>query len=123
MYYLNKPIDTSKVIYIPQGSINEIISQLSAKNYDLNKLDSLVLRVMGSPQSGWIDMGTTYCSKGDFLYKLTTAKAALQNITLIPGETTYIFLKPNSSKSFFVDCETVIVGVSLYNLKYLGSRK
>jgi UPF0755 protein len=91
MYYLSKPVDTSKVIYIPKGSINEIIAQLSAKNYDLNKLDSLVLRVIGSPQSGWINIGTNRSTKADFLYKLTTAKAALQNVTLIPGETTYIF--------------------------------
>ena len=91
MYYLNKPMDTSKVIYIPQGSINEIISQLNAKKYDLNKLDSLVLRMIGTPQSGWINIGTNRSTKADFLYKLTTAKAALQNVTLIPGETTYIF--------------------------------
>ena len=97
MYYLNKPVDTSKVIYIPQGSINEIISQLNAKKYDLNKLDSLVLRVIGSPQSGWINIGTTRSTKADFLYKLTTAKAALQNVTLIPGETTYVFLNQLSS--------------------------
>ena len=38
-------------------------------------------------------MGTDISRKGDFLYKLTTAKAALQDVTLIPGETTYIFLK------------------------------
>ena len=31
-------------------------------------------------------------TKGDFLYKLTTAKAALQDIILIPGETTLVFL-------------------------------
>jgi len=37
-------------------------------------------------------MGTTVQTKADFLYKLTTAKAALRAITLIPGETTYIFL-------------------------------
>ena len=37
-------------------------------------------------------MKSTYNTRGDFLYKLTTAKAALQNVTLIPGETTYIFL-------------------------------
>lgn len=47
---------------------------------------------MGSPQSGWINIGTTRSTRGEFLYKLTTAKAALRNITLIPGETTYIFL-------------------------------
>jgi len=92
MYYLNKPISSPKVIYIPKGSINNIITQMSEKNYNVSKLDSLLLRVMGSPQSGWINIGTTRSSRGSFLYKLTTAKAALQNITLIPGETTYIFL-------------------------------
>ena len=92
MYYLNKPLDTSKVIYIPQGSINQIITQLREKNYDVCKLDSLVLRLIGRPQSGWINVGTTRSTKADFLYKLTTAKAALQNVTLIPGETTHIFL-------------------------------
>jgi len=37
-------------------------------------------------------------SKFDFLYKMTTSKAALQNITLIPGETYYFFLKEIASK-------------------------
>ncbi len=92
MYYLNQPIKTPKVLYIPQGSINQIISQLEDKNYDVCKLDAFILRFMGSPQSGWINMGTTFNTKADFLYKLTTAKAALQNVTLIPGETTHIFL-------------------------------
>jgi len=38
-------------------------------------------------------MGSKVNSRADFLYKLTTAKAALQTVTLIPGETTYIFLQ------------------------------
>ena len=97
MYYLNKPINASKVLYIPKGSINQIISQLAHKNYNVCKLDSLILRVMGSPQSGWINIDSTYLTKGEFLYKLTTAKAALRNITLIPGETTYIFLNQLAS--------------------------
>ncbi len=80
------------MIYIPQGSINQIITQLREKNYDVCKLDSLLLRLIGTPQSGWINIGTTRSTKADFLYKLTTAKAALQNVTLIPGETTHIFL-------------------------------
>jgi len=92
MYYLNKPIHSPQVLYIPTGSINKIISQLQHNNYDVSKLDSLVLRLLGSPQSGWINMQTRYNTKADFLYKLTRAKAALQNIILIPGETTYIFL-------------------------------
>ena len=92
MYYLNKPVKSQKVIYIPSGSINKIITQLSEKNYNVSKLDSLLLRVIGSPQSGWINIGSINNTRGDFLYKLTIAKAALQNVTLIPGETTYVFL-------------------------------
>ena len=91
MYYLNQPVNSPKVIYIPEGSISKIITQLHNKNYNVSKLDTFLLRIIGSPQSGWINIGTTLNSRGDFLYKLTTAKAALQSITLIPGETTYIF--------------------------------
>ncbi|MFA6195148.1 MAG: endolytic transglycosylase MltG [Sulfurimonas sp.] len=97
MYYLNKPINTSKVIYIPQGSISQIITQMRQENYNVSKLDALLLRIIGIPQSGWVNIGVTQSTKADFLYKLTTAKAALQDITLIPGETTYIFLNQLSS--------------------------
>ncbi|MCX6051710.1 MAG: endolytic transglycosylase MltG [Campylobacterales bacterium] len=97
MYYLNKPINTSKVIYIPQGSISQIITQMRLENYNVCKLDALLLRIIGIPQSGWVNIGVTQSTKADFLYKLTTAKAALQDITLIPGETTYIFLNQLSS--------------------------
>lgn len=92
MYYLNQPIKSPRVIYIPEGSINKIITQMQQKNYNVTKLDALLLRIIGSPQGGWIDMKTTYNSRWDFLYKLTTAKAALVDITLIPGETTFVFL-------------------------------
>ena len=98
MYYLNKPIESQKVIYIPKGSINKIISHLQLKKYDVSKFDSLILRALGSPQSGWINMDTKRTTKVEFLYRLTRAKAALQDITLIPGETTYIFLEQLSRK-------------------------
>jgi UPF0755 protein len=87
-----KPIETPKVLYIQAGSINQIISQMKTKHYDVSKLDSIILRFIGTPQSGWINMSTQRNTKADFLYKITTAKAALQDVTLIPGETTYIFL-------------------------------
>ena len=92
MYYLNMPIESKKIIYIPQGSINQIIAHLEDKKLNVTKLDSYLLRLIGSPQSGWIDIGMNRSSRADFLYKLTTAKAALVDVTLIPGETTFIFL-------------------------------
>ncbi len=83
---------TPKVVYIPSGSISKIITQLSKQNYNVTKLDAIILRFLGSPQKGWIYIGSNEVTRGDFLYKLTTAKAAMEEVTLIPGETTYIFL-------------------------------
>ena len=98
IYYLTKPITTPQKIYIPKGSINKIITQLERNHYDINRIDAYFLRVLGSPQNGWIDLQTTTNTKADFLYKLTTSKAALQKVTLIPGETTYIFLNQLAKK-------------------------
>ncbi|ANE35973.1 YceG-like protein [Campylobacter iguaniorum] len=95
---LARPIDTSKVVYLPNGSVSEIISYLSKRNFNVNKFDKYILVFMGFPQSGWIEIGQTRLSKFDFLYKLTTAKAALIDITLIPGETTLYFLKDLAGK-------------------------
>lgn len=78
------------MIFIPQGSIPKIISHLEENGFRVSPLDKYLLYFIGSPQSGWIDIGETYLSKGDFLYKLTVAKAALKDITVIPGETLYV---------------------------------
>jgi UPF0755 protein len=98
IYYLNQTVVTPKVIYIPKGSINQIIAYLHSKNYDVSKLDALLLRFIGSPQSGWINLESNQNLRLDFLYKLTKAKAALQTITLIPGETTYLFFEQLAQK-------------------------
>ncbi len=67
-------------------------------------MDKTLLRFMGSPQQGWIDMGRTRTNHGDFLYRLTHAKAAMQAMTLIPGETTYMFSSALAEK-FGLDAE------------------
>lgn len=68
---------------------------------------------MGKPQSGWINIGTNELSKFDFFYRLTTAKAAMTDITLIPGETTYIFLQ-NLAQKLNLDFE-ILFGTYLQN--------
>ncbi|MDX1295406.1 MAG: aminodeoxychorismate lyase, partial [Sulfurimonadaceae bacterium] len=92
IYYLTLPVTTSKVLYIPHGSIKKIITYLDYKNIDVSALDGYLVRFIGMPQQGWIDMGENRLSRADFLYRLTTAKAAMKDVTLIPGETTYVFL-------------------------------
>jgi len=76
---------------VPSGSISAIIAHLKAKNIALTSIDKTFLRFIGSPQQGWIYMGSTQMTHGDFLLKLTHAKAAMTEVTLIPGETSYGF--------------------------------
>lgn len=91
-FYLTFEVKTQRVIYIPKGSTKYIVSYLD-KSYDMNIIDRLVINFLGYPQSGWIDLQSSHMSKYDFLYKLTTSKAALKKITLTPGETYYFFLQ------------------------------
>ncbi|MBR2222620.1 MAG: endolytic transglycosylase MltG [Campylobacter sp.] len=88
---LSQTMNTSKAVYLPKGSVGEIISYLAKLNFKVDEFDKYILVLMGFPQSGWIEIGQTSLSKFDFLYKLTTAKAAMRDITLIPGETTAYF--------------------------------
>ena len=80
------------MVYIPKGSVSKIISHLNQNNYEMSDIDKYVLYLLGQPQSGWINIGTQPLNRAEFLQKLTKAKAALVNITLIPGETSLVFL-------------------------------
>jgi UPF0755 protein len=97
-FYFTLLVDSKRVIFIPKGSTNYIITYLDKKNYDLINIDKALVKYFGYPQSGWIDLKKTKMTKMDFLYRLTKSKAALVNVTLIPGETYYFFLKSLSAK-------------------------
>jgi UPF0755 protein len=87
------------VVNIPKGSISKIISYLDQeKDYRVGFFDKYLLFFIGSPQSGWIDLKSTDQTRFDFLLRLTTSKAALVEITLIPGETRYIFFETLSKE-------------------------
>jgi len=89
LFYLTRTVNTNRVIFIPNGSVNYTIKVLEKSGYNVGLIDKIVLFFTGSPQAGWIDLKSTQLSKWDFLYKLTTSKAALVKVTIIPGETTY----------------------------------
>lgn len=93
LFYVTLPVYSTKVIYIPKGSTSSIISYLTKSGYELNSIDSALIRFLGYPQQGWIDFKVNKMTKADFLYKLVTSKAALIEVTLIPGETYHFFLK------------------------------
>ncbi|MEA3288727.1 MAG: endolytic transglycosylase MltG [Campylobacterota bacterium] len=91
-------VKTLRVINIPQGSTAAIITHLDKNNYDINHIDKITVSLLGYPQSGWIDLRSTQMKKIEFLYKLTTSKAAMKKVVLIPGETYYFFLQDAAKK-------------------------
>ena len=91
-------MESKRVIFIPKGSTNYIISYLNKNNFGLNFIDTIFIKFIGYPQNGWIDLQDTKMTKYDFLYKICTSKAALRNVTLIPGETYHFFLEEIAQK-------------------------
>ena len=80
------------MLYVPQGSITKIITHLQTEKINVSPIDAFLMRFIGMPQQGWINIGSEHLSHADFLKRLSTAKAAMKNVILIPGETTYVFL-------------------------------
>lgn len=88
-----QPISSNSVVYIPKGSNAKIITSLNNTKLQFSKLDQYLLILFGHPQSGWINVSSNVLLRAEFLHELTTNKAALVNITLIPGETSEYFLR------------------------------
>ncbi|BBB20606.1 protein YceG like [Helicobacter cinaedi] len=78
---------------LPKGSLPKIITYLNENGGHYNKLDSLFIRLLGQPQSGFIDMKAGVLPKGAFFKALVSSKAATKDVTLIPGETMYFFIR------------------------------
>jgi len=87
---------------VPQGSISNIITQLTKQGYALSIIDKYLLILIGKPQSGWVNIDQPQINRIDFLYKLTKAKAKMEKITLIPGETRVLFFE-NLEKTLNLD--------------------
>ncbi len=106
-FYLIQPIQSENTINIPKGSITKVITSLQNSKYDIYTIDRYLLRMTGTPQSGWIHIGKTKLSRLEFLYRLTNAKAKIYKITLIPGETLSLFTE-TIAKEFLLDQEKLI---------------
>jgi UPF0755 protein len=91
--YLFSSVTSPKIVYIPQGSVFKSVSHLQNEGVNLYKIDAFILRLIGQPQQGWIDIKEEKMSRIEYLQRLTTAKAATRQITLIPGETTVVFFE------------------------------
>ncbi len=91
--YLNEEITVTQNVYIPKGSSKAALQALHKSGIDVGELDYYLIKLIGYPQAGWIDLGKTRMRRADFLYQITHAKAASRPVTLIPGETKVLFLQ------------------------------
>ncbi|MSN96286.1 endolytic transglycosylase MltG [Campylobacter sp. FMV-PI01] len=90
---LTAPTPFKNEIFIPKGSATKIISHLSKQNFNATIFDSKILEKIGKIQSGYLNLEGQNLTKIDFFYQLTKAKPVIDEITLIPGETTIVTLK------------------------------
>ncbi len=97
-FYITLPVHTEKKLSIAEGTTSKsIISQLNKGGYDVGIIDAFILSQMSKKghlkiSKGEIGFKEPIQNRIDFLYTLTKAKIPLHKLTLIPGETTEIFL-------------------------------
>ena len=99
LYYLSIPLEIDKSnIYISSDTPEDTISNLSKEGYSVGEIDIIILSLFNKKiEKGWLYLG----KRGND--RLTTLKyiayrPRYKKITLIPGETTEIFLDTLSKK-------------------------
>ena len=106
--YLNQNISTSKVLFIPKGSTKAVLNHLDKNGIKMKFFDYYLVKFYGFPQAGWIDIGAQNLTRGEFYKRLTHSKAAVKDITLIPGETKEVFFEKLSSKFDFNSSKLIL---------------
>jgi len=120
LFYLTRPVNTNRVIFIPKGNTNYTIKYLQNRGFDISLFDKIFIDLLGYPQAGWVDLKDIKMTKADFLYRLTHNKAALKNIIIIPGETNYFIYKQIEKKlkipNFYCNIEEGFIKPDTYRL-------
>jgi UPF0755 protein len=94
IFYFTQPIKTTETVTLPKGSVTKVIEHLKEQGYPLTMFDTYLLAYgLKNPKSGTLHIGKGEMSRIDFLKKLSSAKEAIDVVTLIPGETRPIFLE------------------------------
>ncbi|HHD82067.1 MAG TPA: endolytic transglycosylase MltG [Campylobacterales bacterium] len=94
IFYFTQPIKTTQTVTLPQGSVTKVVAHLKDQGYALTLLDTYLLAyTLKHPKSGTLQIGAGEMSRIDFLKKLSSAKEAVDIVTLIPGETRPVFLE------------------------------
>lgn len=96
--YLQESIQTPKIIFIPKGSTKSALKSLKDSGIDIGEYDYYLVKLIGYPQAGWINLEKESMTRSHFFQRITHSKAAVKDITLIPGETKELFFEDISKK-------------------------
>ncbi|MDR0747733.1 MAG: endolytic transglycosylase MltG [Helicobacteraceae bacterium] len=88
--YLSQRLVHDRFVKVPSGSLRTIVTQLKADGIDLNELDRYLIYLCGVAKSGLNDFDEANSTRLDFYFALIRGRAAFDEITLLPGETTVI---------------------------------
>ncbi len=98
IYYLSIPLNVPKNLHISSSSLPFIISKLQQQKIEVGLIDRILLEQMQPPKIGWIYLGRKSINRLEFLQTIASSKGRFKAVTLIPGETTVIFLDQLASK-------------------------
>ena len=127
LFYLTRKVYTPRILFVPKGNTNYTIKKLQKNHLDISKADKIFIDLLGYPQAGWVDLKDNVMTKADFLYRLTHNKAALADITIIPGETDYFIYKLIGKKlkikNFYCNIDEGFIKPDTYRLPIGMKRK
>ncbi len=97
-HYLSETITVPKTVFIPKGSTKSAMSALKKSGIDISDWDYHLVKLIGYPQAGWIELGSTSMSRSEFFVRITKSKSAVKSVTIIPGETKELFFQDLAKK-------------------------
>lgn len=95
--YLNESIEPPTSIKIEKGSNQKALESIEKVGISVNVLDTIVLKILGGAKSGNISLEGVK-NRLELLKAINKGKQQSMNITLIPGETTEMFLRNLAKK-------------------------
>jgi UPF0755 protein len=96
-FYLTESVTAPESVKIEKGSSQNVLDALNKLSIQTNIIDKITLSLLGGAKSGNISLeGAT--TKIELLKALVRGKQKNMTVTLIPGETTEVFLRNLSKK-------------------------
>ncbi len=98
LYYLYIPLPLKRNIQITSSNPHSVIKQLKKDGYPVGIVDTFILEFFGDIKPGRVYLGRHNNNRLEILKIVASKRGRYKKITLIPGETTVIFLKELSQK-------------------------